>query len=202
MAMRTIPGGDSGFQQVLSWLGPRLNDDIFTKRELDWQRNTVADIYKQGPFKEKAKTLQSFGAFHIMHPQSGYVTCVHSAHVYHPLAGSPSKLDGEVVAFIGDRTATRMSIPVKLPPRSSFEFPQLKLVDDPRPMEDAYEESGGMGILWQPLSTITKQSMKVPRMLALPNFGLKFCTPWGGESCHMNSMKRSRPTLMTQAKQS
>jgi hypothetical protein len=65
--------------------------------------------------------------------------CVHSAHVYHPLVGSPSELDGKVVVFIRDRTATRMPIPVKLPPRSSLEFPQLKVVDDPCPMKDAYK---------------------------------------------------------------
>ncbi len=71
MTTQSIPDGNSGFQQVMSRLGPPLADDTFTKRELDWQRNVVADRNKQGPFKEKAKTLLSFGAFLIMHPQSG-----------------------------------------------------------------------------------------------------------------------------------
>jgi hypothetical protein len=55
-----------------------------------------------------------------------------------------------------------MLIPIKLPPRSSYEFPQLEAVDDLQPMEDAYEESGVTGIFWQPPGTITKQSMMVP----------------------------------------
>jgi hypothetical protein len=137
MMTRSIPGGDSGFQQVMSRLGPCLTDN--------WQWNAVADRRKQGPVKEKAKMLQPFGAFLIMRPQLGYLTCIHFAHVYHPLVGSPSECDGEVAAFIGDRTATRMPTPVKLPPRSSFEFPQLKVVDDPRLIKDAYEESGLLG---------------------------------------------------------
>jgi hypothetical protein len=116
-----------------------------------------------------------------MHPQLGYLTCLHSAHVYHPLAESPSELDGKVVAFIGDRTATRMPTPVKLPPRSSFEFPQLEVVDDPDLMEDAYEVSGVTKTLWQPLGTVTKQPMMVPRMLVLPNIGFKILHAMGGQ---------------------
>ena len=99
MATRSVPVRDSGFQQVLSWLGPCLTDVAVTKCKLDWQQNAVTDRSKQTPFKEKAGMLQSFGAFLIMRPQSGYVTCIHSAHVYHPLAGSPSELDDEVVIF-------------------------------------------------------------------------------------------------------
>jgi hypothetical protein len=141
----------------------------------------VADRSKQGPFKEKAKTLQSFGAFLIMRPQLGYLMCLHSTHVYHLSARSPSELDGKVVAFIGDRTATRIPSPVKLPPRSPFEFPQLKVVDDPCLMEEAYKESGVTGTLWQPLGTVTKQPMMVPRMLALPNIGFKILHAMGGQ---------------------
>jgi hypothetical protein len=99
LVTRSIPVGESGFQQVPSWLSPRLTNNIVTKCKLDWQQNMVTDRSKQAPFKEKARMLQIFGAFLIMHPQSGYVTCIHSAHVYHPLAGSPSELDDEVVIF-------------------------------------------------------------------------------------------------------
>jgi hypothetical protein len=73
-----------------------------------------------------------------------------------------------------------MPTPVKLPPRSSFEFPQLKVVDDPCLMEDAYMESGATGTLWQPLGTITKQPMMVPQMLALPYIGFKILHAMGG----------------------
>jgi hypothetical protein len=88
---RSIPGGDSGFQQVMLRLGLHLTNDTFTKRKLDWQWNAVAYRSKQGPFKEKAKTLQSFGAFLIMRPQLGYLICLHSAHVYHP-CGVPLRI--------------------------------------------------------------------------------------------------------------
>jgi hypothetical protein len=141
MTTWSIPGRDSSFQQVMSRLGPHLTKETFTECKLDWQQNAVADRSKQGPFKEKAKTLQSFAAFLIICPQLGYVMCIHSTHVYHPLAGSPLELNGKVVAFIGDKTDTRVPIPVKLPPRSSFEFSQLKVVDDSRLMGDAYKES-------------------------------------------------------------
>jgi hypothetical protein len=50
MTIQSIPGGDSGFQQVMLWLGPCLTNNTFTKRKLDWQRNVVTDRSKQGPF--------------------------------------------------------------------------------------------------------------------------------------------------------
>jgi hypothetical protein len=73
-------------------------------------------------FKEKAQTLQSVAVFLIMRWQSAYITCVHSANVYYSLAAAPSELDSKLIGFVGDRTNSRVPIPLKLPPVATFEF--------------------------------------------------------------------------------
>jgi hypothetical protein len=86
----------------MDWLKGRLNDDVIIKRESDWQLDLKADRNKLPGFKEKAQTLQSFTLFLLMRLQSGYLTCVHSAHVYHSSAAVLSENDGEFIGFIGN----------------------------------------------------------------------------------------------------
>jgi hypothetical protein len=127
-AQQTVAGGiaprlagTSGFQQALDKLKGSLDDDIIIKRELDWQRDVKADRTKQAAFKVEARMLQPFSAFLVLRPQSGYLTCIHSAHVYHSSAAVPSENDREFIGFIGNRTPTRVPILIKLPPLAAFE---------------------------------------------------------------------------------
>jgi hypothetical protein len=130
--------GTSGFQQPLNKLKVCLDDDVISKRELDWQRNIKADRTKQAAFKDKARMLQKFSAFLVM--RLGYLTCIHSAHVYHSLAAVPSENDGEFIGFIGDRTPTNVPIPIKLPPLATFEWKQVNGVDTPDGLDNEYED--------------------------------------------------------------
>jgi hypothetical protein len=97
-----------------------------------------------------------------MHPQSSFLTCFHSTHVYHPLAGSPSKLKEKVIGFIGDRKNSWILLPIKLLPLDLFKFKQLEAVDNTEEVEDAHEESGATSTLWTPPEGANKQPITVP----------------------------------------
>ncbi len=94
--------GTSSFQQALDKLKGCLDNDVIIKQELDWQRNVKADRTKQASFKDKAQMLQTFSAFLVMRPQLGYLTYIHSAHVYHSSTAVPLENDGEIIGFIGN----------------------------------------------------------------------------------------------------
>jgi hypothetical protein len=113
---------NSGFHQILERLKRRLDDDVIIKQELDWQRDVKTDQTKTSLFKEKAQMLQSYVAFLIIRPQSAYLTCVHSAHVYYSSTAAPSELDGKLIGFVRDRTSSRNLIPIELAPVMVFDW--------------------------------------------------------------------------------
>ncbi len=97
---------DLGFHQMLEHLKGWLDDDVIIKGELDWQQNVKTDQTKAFAFKEKAQMSQSFVVFLIIRPQSAYLTCIHSAHLYYSSAAAPSEIDGKLIGFIGVRTSS------------------------------------------------------------------------------------------------
>jgi hypothetical protein len=120
-ARKSRASGGSGFQQALDKLKGCLNNNVIIKQELGWQCNVKTDCAKQAVFKDKAQTLQTFSMFLVMRPQSGYLTCVHLAHVYHSSVAIPLQNGGKFIEFIGDPTPTRVPIPIKLPLLATFE---------------------------------------------------------------------------------
>jgi hypothetical protein len=163
---------DSGFHQMLERLKGRLDDDVIIKQELDWQQDVKTDQTKASAFKEKARTLQSFAAFLIIRPQSAYLTCIHSAHVYYSSAAAPSELDGKLIGFFGDRTSSRILILIKLSLVATFDWKQLNAVDNPEGMQEYYNDNA-TGRLWAPAKHEHRDPFTVPRMLVLPTFGFK-----------------------------
>ncbi len=75
--------------------------------------------------------------------------CVHSVHVYHSLAAIPSENNREFIGFIGDRTPTRVPIPIKLPPLATFEWKQVNAVDNLNSLEEEYKNEPP-GQQWTP----------------------------------------------------
>jgi hypothetical protein len=107
-----------------------------------------------------------------MQPQSGYLTCIHSAHMYHSLAAVPLENNGEFIEFIGNRMPTRLSISIKLPPLASFEWKQVNAVDNPNGLDDKYKDQPP-GQLWAPDTTKQRIQFTIQCLLALPTIGFK-----------------------------
>jgi hypothetical protein len=116
--------------------------------------------------------LQTFSPFLVMRPQSGYLTCVHSARVYHSSAAIPSENDGEFIGFIRDRTPTRVPIPIKLPLLATFEWKPVNAVDNPNGLDNEYKNEPP-GQLWTPDAAEQRTTFTVLRLLALPTIGFK-----------------------------
>jgi hypothetical protein len=116
--------------------------------------------------------LQTFSAFLVIRPQFGYLTCVHTAHVYHSLAAIPLENNGEFIGFIGDCTPTRVPIPIKLPPLATFEWKQVNAVDNPDGLDKEYKNEPPRQ-LWTPDLAEQRTPFTVPRLLALPTIGFK-----------------------------
>jgi hypothetical protein len=76
-----------------------------------------------------------------MRPQPVYLTCIHSAHVYHLLAAVPLENDGEFIGFTGNRMPTRVPIPIKLPLLAMFEWKQVNAVDNPNDLDKQIQKS-------------------------------------------------------------
>jgi hypothetical protein len=170
----------SGFQQALEKLKGRLANDVVIKQELDWQHNVKNDRTKQAAFKDKARAQQTFSACLVMQPQSGYLTCIHSAHVYHSLAAVPTENDGEFIQFIGNRTPTRFPILIKLLPLASFEWKQVDAVNNPNGLDDKYKDQPP-GQLWVPDATKQRTQFIILRLLALPTIGFKIFLSLGSK---------------------
>ncbi len=100
--------------------------------------------------------------------------------MYHPLEGSPSKLKGKLIGFIGERTNPQMQFPIKLLRLALFEFKHLEAVDDAEEVNDAFENSGTTGTLWTPPEGANKQPNMVPQVIALPTVGFKMLQGLGG----------------------
>ncbi len=116
--------------------------------------------------------LQTYIAFLVMRPQSGYLTCIHSAHVYHLLAAVPLENDREFISFIGNRMPTRVPIPIKLPLLATFKWKQVNAVNNPNSLDNDYEDQPPEQ-LWTLDANKHRTPFTVPRLLALPTIGFK-----------------------------
>ncbi len=115
-----------------------------------------------------------------MQPQLGYLTCIHSAQVYHSLAAVQLENDGEFIGFIGDHTPTRFPIPIKLPLLASFEWKQLNAGDNPGGLDDDYKDQPP-GQLWAPDATEQRTQTTIPCLLTLPMIGFKIFLSLGSK---------------------
>jgi hypothetical protein len=111
-------------------------------------------------------------AFLIIRPQSAYLICIHCAHIYYSSAAAPSELDGELIGFVGDRTSSRVPIPIKLPTVATFDWKQLTAVNNPEEIQEYYKDDAA-GRLWVPADHKHRDLFTVPRMLVIPTIGFK-----------------------------
>ncbi len=107
-----------------------------------------------------------------MRTQLGYLTCIHSAHMYHSSADVPSENNGEFISFIGNQMLTRVAILVKLLPLAAFEWKQVNAVNNPNSLDNKYKGQAP-GQLWMPDANKHRTPFTVPRLLALPTIGFK-----------------------------
>jgi hypothetical protein len=99
-----------------------------------------------------------------------YVSIIHTPEVYYSIASSTSTYQGKVLAFIGDRRATKEPTPVCLPATKMWEWHTGHTNTDFTKLEEFYSVEANKGKLWTPgAGDGAAAEAKVPNLLAIPN---------------------------------
>jgi hypothetical protein len=95
---------------------------------------------------------------------------VHTPGVYYSISSATSTYQGKVLAFIGNRRATKEPTPVCLPATKTWEWHTGQANTDFAKLEEFYGAEANRGKLWTPDGNDgATEETKVPNLLAIPN---------------------------------
>ena len=93
-----------------------MYDPATIQAELDLQlRGTPGDLANRTSFREFVVNVQEFRVYLAMLGNQTHVSMIHTPGVYYSLASATSTYQGKVLAYIGDRRATKEPTPICLP---------------------------------------------------------------------------------------
>ena len=81
-------------------------------QELNWQRLVDGDPAKISQWKDIMGSIQDFKAYLFIKSGSCFVTVAHSPMKFAAISAATGHLQGRVIGFVGDRTATREPSPI------------------------------------------------------------------------------------------
>jgi hypothetical protein len=121
-------------------------------------------------FQDFAMSVQQFCIYLAMLGGQLFVLMIHTPGVYYSIASTTSAFQGKVLAFIGDRRATREPTPVCLPMTKLWDWHTGNAYTDLAKLNKHYAEEVNKGILWTPgAGNGALATIKVPNLLAIPN---------------------------------
>ena len=148
------PPGDaaySGINSVLRKLGHTMYDPATIEAELSVQlRGTPGDLANQTAFRNFVVNVQQFRVYLAMLGGQTHIPMIHTPGVYYSIASATSTYQGKVLAFIGDRRATREPTLICLPTSKSWEWHTGNAVTDFDKFSEFYDVEANKGTLWTP----------------------------------------------------
>ena len=161
----------SGIDSVLQQLGGKMYDPASIKAELAVQlRGTPGDPTNRTSFREFVVNVQEFRVYLAMLGNQTHVSMIHTPGVYYSLASATSTYQGRVLAFIGDRRATKEPTPICLPTTKTWEWHAGEAITDFDKFREFHEVEANRGNLWTPTAGDgTPSVLGVPNLLAIPN---------------------------------
>jgi hypothetical protein len=169
------PAGDpepySGMDSALKGLSHMLYSEDTINAELAVQSETSpGDPASRAAFQEFVTNVQQFRVYLAMLGGQPYVTMIHTPGVYYSIVQASSQYQGKVLAFIGDRRATKEPAPVCLPATKTWEWHTGHANCSFDKLKEFYGEEANKGKLWMPGAGegVAKEA-KVPNLLAIPN---------------------------------
>jgi hypothetical protein len=99
-----------------------------------------------------------------------HVSMIHTPGMYYSLASATSTYQGKVLAFIGDRRATKEPTPIYLPTTKTWDWHTGDAVMDFDKFSEFHDVEANKGNLWT--STVgdgVPAELKVPNLVAIPN---------------------------------
>jgi hypothetical protein len=133
-------------------------------------RINPADAASRSAFRDFAVNVQKFQVYLAMLGGQPYVSMIHTPGVYYSIYVLTSAYQGKVLAFVGDRRATKEPTPVCLPSTKAWEWHTGNANTDFAKLEEYYTTDRNKGSLWRPgANDGVVATVKVPNLLAIPN---------------------------------
>jgi len=168
------PTGDaaySGIDSVLQKLGGKMYDPASIQAELAVQlRGTPGDLANRTSFRKFVVNVQEFRVYLAMLGTQTHVSMIHTPGVYYSLVSATRTYQGKVLAFIGDRRATKEPTPICLPATKTWEWHACDAVTDFEKICEFHDVEANKGNLWTPTAGDgVPAELRVPNLLAIPN---------------------------------
>jgi hypothetical protein len=133
-------------------------------------RINPADAASQSAFRDFAVNVQKFRVYFAMLGGQPYVSMIHTPGVYYSIDVLTSAYQGKVLAFMGDRRATKEPTPVWLPSTKAWGWHTGDANTDFAKLEEYYTTDGNKDSLWRPgANDGAVATVKVPNLLAILN---------------------------------
>jgi hypothetical protein len=119
-------------------------------QDLDWQQSVVGDTGKISQWKDVMGGLQHFKAYMFIKQGSCFATVVHSPMKFPAINSATAHLQGRVIGFVGDRTATREPTPILLPTNKTWQWvKETVFTDSTALIKHLDENQARVGTLWK-----------------------------------------------------
>jgi hypothetical protein len=121
-------------------------------------------------FRDFVANVQQLWVYLAMIGGQAHVTMIHTLVLYYSIKSSTSAYQGKMMAFIGDRRATKEPTPVCLPTTKAWEWHTGNAIADIAKAEAYYSVEATRGTLWMlGVTDGPPSAMAVPNLLAIPN---------------------------------
>jgi len=133
-------------------------------------RGTPGDLANRTSFREFVVNVQEFRVYLAMLGTQTHVSMMYTPGMYYSLASVTSTYQGKVLAFIGDRRATKEPTPICLQTTKTWEWHAGDAVTDFEKFREFHDVEANKGNLWTPTAGDgVPAELRVPNLLAIPN---------------------------------
>jgi hypothetical protein len=157
----------SGIGSALKWLGHTMYNPHMLEAELSLQQEIQGNAARQATFKDFAVNYGQFWEYIALIGDQKTITMIHTLGSFYSLKQATNAYQGKVLAFIGDRRATKEPTPICLPQAKAWQWFAGKASKDAQSFEAHYAGPATQGTWWRLMGETT--DIKAPYLLALPN---------------------------------
>jgi hypothetical protein len=138
-----------GFDKAMKKWGMGTEASIL--QDLTWQREVDGNANKINQFKELIGGLQNFRTYLFIKPGSAFVTVLHSTMKYVAISKVTQHLQGRLIGFVGDHTATKEPTAIVLPQQKTWKWETKMTLADGAALQLYYAEyQTRRGKFWVP----------------------------------------------------
>ncbi len=115
-------------------------------------------------------SIQDFKAYLFVKQGSGFITVMHSPLKFAAISAATQHLQGRIIGFVGDRTATREPTPILLPQLAWQWVKELVFTDGNALIKHYEDDASRIGTLWkgEGANAALRVEIQVPRLIAIP----------------------------------